>query len=599
MRAPGLLVGCVAWCALTATRAGEPAEAGVCGAGEGQDCGDEGSLAQIRRAWPRKPTAAGPAEAQEDYKRPKDAAKIPLEYLLHDVPSYGVDGQGVPPAGSWKKCAKPPCGTLKCPRPPCSSQVHVHLGGPGEMVVVYLANTTTETPSTVQYWKSGERYRTRVGAGSARTYSALTYYTSDWLWGGSPIPGPFDANKEAIAESMSTDDWAYYGNDPSRHVPHLWEVVTPEDVGKITYPGEFGDYKNPKQWYTSPQVHTVVLKDLADGEEYEYQVPNNDEVFRFKMPGCAKTYPFRVGLLSDVGQTSVSMLSMKQVLNSRVDVALMSGDLSYADGYYLRWDSWGNLFQPLGSRIPVMMCPGNHELAYGEAFQTYNARFPMPHESSGSKNPNYWSRNIGPMHVISLNSYADIHPGSEQYAWLKRDLELVFTRSITPYLVVMMHVPFYSSTATHLMEGKVARDVLEPLFFKHGVNMVFNGHTHAYERTTPTYRNITNECGPVYFNVGDGGNHEGPVKQWLPGNGGRYRPVWSAFRQNSFGTGILVLQSDRTAKWEFRRNACYDSGKPDFDRIDCQTEVDNSVDASLPGELYYYKRPVDACPNQK
>jgi predicted MPP superfamily phosphohydrolase len=33
---------------------------------------------------------------------------------------------------------------------------------------------------------------------------------------------------------------------------------------------------------------------------------------------------------------------------------------------------------------------------------------------------------------------------------------------------------------------------------QYGVDLVLNGHTHAYERTTPVYNNTINECGPIH-----------------------------------------------------------------------------------------------------
>ena len=37
------------------------------------------------------------------------------------------------------------------------------------------------------------------------------------------------------------------------------------------------------------------------------------------------------------------------------------GDLSYADGYQPRWDSWGRLVEPLAAALPIMHTEGNHE----------------------------------------------------------------------------------------------------------------------------------------------------------------------------------------------------------------------------------------------
>merc|ERR1712084_201358 len=99
-----------------------------------------------------------------------------------------------------------------------------------------------------------------------------------------------------------------------------------------------------------------------------------------------------------------------------------------------------------------MTCAGNHETSNAEAFQSYIARYPMPYQASGSTDKTYWSRDIGPAHVVALNSYAGTAPGTAQFNWLKADLQRV-NRSQTPWLIVMQHVPWYSSNKGHLGEA--------------------------------------------------------------------------------------------------------------------------------------------------
>ena len=53
------------------------------------------------------------------------------------------------------------------------------------------------------------------------------------------------------------------------------------------------------------------------------------------------------------------------------------------------------------------------------------------------------------------------------------------------------------------------RRSLEPLLYSSGVDLVLSGHIHSYERTKGVYDYEPNECGPVYLNIGDGGNYEG------------------------------------------------------------------------------------------
>lgn len=168
--------------------------------------------------------------------------------------------------------------------------------------------------------------------------------------------------------------------------------------------------------------------------------------------------------------------------------------------------------------------------------------------ASGSFNPLFWSRDVGPVHIISLNSYSQSHPSSAMYRWLQKDLT-AFNRTKTPWLIVMMHAPWYNSNKGHIGEATPMREHMESLFYTFGVNVVLNGHVHSYERTTQIYQNHTDDCGPVFLNLGDGGNREGPYTEWLPGKAGASRPAWTAFRQGSFGVAELELANRSHAKF--------------------------------------------------
>jgi predicted phosphodiesterase len=89
-----------------------------------------------------------------------------------------------------------------------------------------------------------------------------------------------------------------------------------------------------------------------------------------------------------------------------------------------------------------------------------------------------------------------------QLQWLEKEL----TASGSDWKVVFFHHPLYSSGGTHGSDFQL-RAQLEPLFLKHGVDVVFSGHEHFYERIKP-------QKGIYYFTSGGAAKlRDGDVKK--------------------------------------------------------------------------------------
>lgn len=80
-----------------------------------------------------------------------------------------------------------------------------------------------------------------------------------------------------------------------------------------------------------------------------------------------------------------------------------------------------------------------------------------------------------------------------QLAWLEKEL----AASNEAWKIAYFHHPPYSSGGRHGSSDRI-REVLEPLFIKYNVSVVFTGHDHFYERIKP-------QQGIVYFVTGSGG----------------------------------------------------------------------------------------------
>ena len=81
---------------------------------------------------------------------------------------------------------------------------------------------------------------------------------------------------------------------------------------------------------------------------------------------------------------------------------------------------------------------------------------------------------------------------SDQLAWLRKGLSC----SVSRWQVVYLHHPLYSS-GKHGSDTDL-RETLEPILVQGGSDVVFSGHDHHYERSTP-------QGGIVHVVTGGGG----------------------------------------------------------------------------------------------
>jgi len=347
--------------------------------------------------------------------------------------------------------------------------------------------------------------------------------------------------------------------------------------------------------YTSGRIHRARFRSFAPDTSYNYSLAGDTlqlhRTFR-TLPSSAHfaSYPISFAAVGDLGQSVDSLDTVRTMdADPELRMILHAGDMAYADSNALRWDSYGLQVEPLSSRLQWMVCPGNHEIESdtntGYNFVPYENRFVMPRvqppvntaspSQKGCEHPwpsrshqgpdctpsifsgsydwgnSFYAFDGGPARVISLNSYTDTRPGSPQHTWLKAELAaLKLKRAATPWLIVQMHCPWYSTNHNHFEEKQAVdmRDLngFEDLFFDSQVSIVLTGHVHAYERSRAVYKHTNNAKGPTYIVTGDGGNREGHSRNY------RDRQLWSAYRNGTaYGHGKITLANNTHMKWEW------------------------------------------------
>ncbi|KAF5787425.1 putative phosphoric monoester hydrolase [Helianthus annuus] len=327
--------------------------------------------------------------------------------------------------------------------------------------------------------------------------------------------------------------------------------------------------------YTSGFIHHSIIKNLEFDTKYHYEVGTGHTTRRFWFmtpPAVGPDVPYTFGLMGDLGQTYDSNLTLTHYEMNPVkgQAVLFVGDLSYADHYTFhdnsRWDSWGRFAERSTAYQPWIWTAGNHELDYepsiGETkpFKPFLHRYRTPFRSSGSTEPLWYSIKRASAYVIVLSSYSAYGMYTPQYQWLLEEFPKV-NRSETPWLIVLMHSPWYNSNSYHFMEGETMRVMFEPWFVQYKVDLVFAGHVHAYERSERisniAYNIVNGECtpvvdqsAPVYITIGDGGNIEG-----LANNMTEPQPKYSAYREASFGHATLEIKNRTHAYYNWHRNS--------------------------------------------
>lgn len=255
-------------------------------------------------------------------------------------------------------------------------------------------------------------------------------------------------------------------------------------------------------------LHEIALADLLPKTKYFYQLDvTADGKTTAGKPGTFMTavdssdaYTFCV-----VGDTqrnpAVTGKIAKLMWEQRPHFVIHLGDV--VDDGPAKWQWTGDLFKPcqeLFSRVPVYPCIGNHEKNHAHYYKYFS--LPKPEY--------YYQYSYGNADFFVLDTNKPVDAESEQYKWLDKAL----ADSTARWKVVYHHHPCYSSdaddygntwkgTSTH---GSPKHKTLIVLYEKHKVDLVMNGHIHAYERTYPIRGDkVDRKAGTVYLTSGGGG----------------------------------------------------------------------------------------------
>ena len=217
----------------------------------------------------------------------------------------------------------------------------------------------------------------------------------------------------------------------------LKEALRPTPVVKLTVPNR------------SESLKFAVIGDFGNGEPSEYDIAA-------QMAAVRAHFPFEI------------------VITTGDNILGRQDDPSDFVQKFER--PFGSLLQ---SGVRFYASLGNHDKMTNNAYAPWNMQ--------GQRYYTYAMRNVR-FFVLDTNLF-----DRPQLAWIEQALRT----SQDAWKICYFHHPLYSDAQAH-GPALDLRVMLEPLFVKYGVDVVFSGHDHVYERFKPQ-KDI------VYFVAGAGG----------------------------------------------------------------------------------------------
>ena len=282
-----------------------------------------------------------------------------------------------------------------------------------------------------------------------------------------------------------------------------WRTSSPE-TSQVIFGTSFNQLDMTNSDSMTVTDHIIMLTNLLADTRYYYSVgatnsilagPSTNHFFlTHPLPGTPK--PVRVWVIGDAGTRSASQIAVRDAFENfngtnTLHAWLQLGDNAYDVGSDTEYQS--ALFAVYTNELrhcvtwPTL---GNHDTAqlsdYVDTYPYFDIfTLPTAGEAGGvpSGTEHYYSFDLGMVHFICLDSMTASRATNGAMAlWLQSDLAVTTNR----WLVAYWHHPPYSK-GSHDSDGEgeliQMRQNFLPLLEAGGVDLVFSGHSHAYERS--------------------------------------------------------------------------------------------------------------------
>ena len=243
-----------------------------------------------------------------------------------------------------------------------------------------------------------------------------------------------------------------------------------------------------------------------------------------------------IAAVGDIGIVKNSLDTLQSLNSVDPEIILFLGDLSYTTAD--EWIEFTNFLE----KEKIFVTLGDDDLLYEEEFLEYYNLENL-----------FYSFDFENVHFVTISSEKPYSKESKQYNFLRNDLANTSLDENIDWIIFWLHKPLYFSNSPN---GYTDLVVLHELLEQHNVDLVLQGHFHAYERSKP----ITSDgmvmdhskCsyidpkGQIFVTVGTGGHSHIDIKN--------KSDLFVIQNENDFGFLNLKILEDKTIVGEFIAN---------------------------------------------
>jgi len=260
--------------------------------------------------------------------------------------------------------------------------------------------------------------------------------------------------------------------------------------GVRSYPADYSGFRTE---FDTAHHHGVIIKELNSDTQYMYRVGDTtsmawSEWSHFRTAKREGGFSFLY--LGDAQNDLKSMWSraIRGAYSKRPDTDFIfhAGDLVDAANSDAEWGDWFYAGGWIHNSVPTLACTGNHEYARRQdgsydLSEFWQRTFSFPTNGPKGLDETTFYIDYQNTRFIALNTQAfltDPTAAERQTRWLKSTLK----NHEQKWTIVLMHHPIYSSKSGR--DNLQMREAFLPLFEKHNVDLVLQGHDHTYARGT-------------------------------------------------------------------------------------------------------------------